>query len=115
MGRALPRLEARHEHDALLAWLLLAVRAADAWARQFDHGHASWDALLHKHVRWLPDDKQSRVDYDGFKADRAALKRVLDAYSAVTPAQFDAFTREQQMAFLINAYNAFTVELILTR
>ena len=34
--------------------------------------------------------------------------------SAVTPAAFGAFTRPQQMAFLINAYNAFTIELVLT-
>jgi hypothetical protein len=31
--------------------------------------------------------------------------------SAVTPAQFKSFTREQQMAFLINAYNGFTLKL----
>ena len=36
-------------------------------------------------------------------------------WSAVTPAQFAALAREQQMAFLINAYNGFTVELILTK
>jgi hypothetical protein len=29
--------------------------------------------------------------------------------------EFDAWPKPQQMAFLINAYNAFTVELILTR
>jgi hypothetical protein len=33
----------------------------------------------------------------------------------VPQVQFDRFTRDQQMAFLINAYNAFTVELILTK
>lgn len=83
-------------------------------AQAFDHGHAAWDALLKKHVRWLPDNKQSRVAYAGMAVDRAALKAVLDGFSAVTPAQFGAFSRPQQMAFLINAYNAFTVELILT-
>ena len=35
--------------------------------------------------------------------------------SAVPPAEFERWSREQQMAFLVNAYNAFTVELILTR
>jgi Protein of unknown function, DUF547 len=95
----------------LLAALLLY---GNAWA-QFDPGHAGWDGLLKKHVRWLPDGKQSRVDYDGFKAERAALKKVLDAMSAVTPAEFERWSRAQQMAFLVNAYNAFTVELILTR
>jgi len=96
-------------------WLMtLWLLCAPAWA-QFDHGYAGWDGLLKKHVRWLPDQKQSRVDYDGFKADRAALKKVLDAMSAVPPAEFERWSREQQMAFLVNAYNAFTVELILTR
>ena len=79
-----------------------------------DHSYAAWDALLRKHVRWLPDNKQSRVDYQGFRADRAALKAVLAEWSGVTPAAFAAFSRGQQQAFLINAYNGFTVELILT-
>lgn len=83
-------------------------------AQAFDHGYAAWDALLKKHVRWLPDGKQSRVAYAGMAADRAALKAVLDGFSAVTPSQFGGFSKAQQMAFLINAYNAFTVELILT-
>jgi hypothetical protein len=96
-----------------LLWLLLLL-CAPAWA-QFDHGYAAWDGLLKKHVRWLPDNKQSRVDYDGFKSDRAALKKVLDAMSTVPQAEFERWSREQQMAFLVNAYNAFTVELILTR
>lgn len=99
----------------LLALILCSLLSAGALAQSFDHGHAAWDGLLKKHVRWLPDGKQSQVDYAGFQADRAALGDVLRSMSAVTPAQFDGFTREQQMAFLINAYNAFTVELILTR
>jgi hypothetical protein len=97
-----------------LVLLFALLLGGHAWA-QFDHGHAGWDALLKKHVRWLPDGKQSRVDYDGFKADRAALKQVLDAMSAVPEAEFERWPREQQMAFLVNAYNAFTVELILMR
>lgn len=102
------------------AWLkaclmaLVVVFALPAFA-QFDHGYAAWDALLKKHVKWLPDGKQSRVDYAGFRADRAELRKVLDAMSAVPKAEFEGWSREQRMAFLINAYNAFTVELILTK
>ena len=81
----------------------------------FDHQYASWNALLKKHVRWLADGKQSRANYKGFAADRAALKTVLDSLSAVSRATFDGWSRPQQMAFLINAYNAFTVEVILTK
>lgn len=92
-----------------------AVAPLGAHAQAFDHGYAAWDALLKKHVRWLPDGKQSRANYKGFAADRAALKTVLDTMSAVPKATFDGWSRPQQMAFLINAYNAFTVELILNK
>jgi len=97
-------------------WLPLAPMLA--WVRvgaqTFDHAYASWDALLQKHVRWQPDQKQSRVAYAGMAADRAALKRVLDGFSALPSATFTDFSRAQQKAFLINAYNAFTIELVLT-
>ena len=88
---------------------LLAAGAALPLAAQaqapFDHGYAAWDALLKKHVRWLPDGKQSRANYKGFAAYRTALKGVLDTLSAVPRASFDGWSRPQQMAFLINAYN----------
>jgi hypothetical protein len=103
----------RRRHLLALAALAVALPAHAQGA--FDHGYAAWNALLKKHVKWLPDGKQSRVDYAAFKADRAALKAVLDAFSAVPKTAFDGWTREQRMAFLINAYNAFTVELILTK
>ena len=96
----------------LACLLLLLSGLAQA---EFDHEHAAWDRLLGKHVQWLPDNKQSRVDYAGFQRDRTALKAVLDALSAVPKPEFHAWSRERRMAFLINAYNAFTVELILTR
>jgi hypothetical protein len=86
-----------------------------AFSQNIDHNYAAWDALLKKHVRWLPDGKQSRANYKGFAADRAELKKVLDGFSAVSAAQFGAFSKDQQQAFLINAYNAFTVEIILSK
>jgi hypothetical protein len=98
----------------LAALASLAASRAPAQSA-FDHDYKAWDALLKKHVRWLPDNKQSRVDYAGFARDRAELKQVLDALSAVPKAAFDAWSKPQRMAFLINAYNAFTVEAILAK
>jgi hypothetical protein len=91
------------------------LTATPAFPQTFDHSYAAWDVLLKKHVKWLPDNKQSRANYKGFAADRAELKKVLESFSAVSAAQFAAFSKEQQMVFLINAYNAFTVEIILTK
>jgi Protein of unknown function, DUF547 len=99
---------------SLLA-LILALFASFTQAQGFDHNYAAWDALVKKHVRWLPDNKQSRADYAGFARERGELKKVLDTLSAVPKAEFDGWSRDQRMAFLINAYNAFTVEVILTK
>jgi len=84
-------------------------------ALALDHTHKAWDDLLKKHVTYVENGNASRVSYAGFMKDRAALKQVLDSYSAVTKAEFDTWTKPQQQAFLINAYNAFTIEKILTR
>ena len=106
----------RHATFFLAAAAAATVLPLGAFAQAaFDHQYAVWNDLVKKHVRWLPDGKQSRVNYKGFAADRAALKSVLDGLSAVPKATFDGWSKPQQMAFLINAYNAFTVELILTK
>ena len=97
---------------AAIAILLLA---ASTLAAALDHSHGAWDALLKKHVRYAPGGNASRVDYAGFAKDRAALKAVLGDYSKVTRPEFDAWSKPQQQAFLYNAYNAFTIEKILTR
>ena len=95
---------------ATLAFLLVALPAA-----ALDHSHKAWDDLLKKHVRYVQGGNASRVDYAGFARDRTQLKAVLDDYQKVTRAEFDGWAKPQQQAFLINAYNAFTVEKILRR
>jgi hypothetical protein len=80
-----------------------------------DHSYVQWDALLRKHVAWNAAGVASTVSYRGFQVERAELKKVLDEFSAVTKAEYDGFRRDEKLAFLINAYNAYTVELILTK
>jgi Protein of unknown function, DUF547 len=94
-----------------LQWFALHVGAQSA----FDHAHAAWDALLRKHVKLINDGRASQVDYKGFVQERAALAAYLQSLSAVTPAQYASWNKPQQYAFLANAYNAFTIEKILTR
>ncbi len=96
----------------LLAMLMFAA-ALPAFA--FDQTHKAWDDLLKKHVRYVQNGNASRVDYAGFAKDRAALKAVLDGYEKVTKAEFDAWSKPQQQAFLVNDYNALTIEKILKR
>lgn len=81
----------------------------------FDHTHKAWDDLLHRNVKYLAGGNASRVDYAAVAKDHAQLKAVLDDYANVTRAQFDSWTKAQQQAFLINDYNALTIEKILRR
>jgi hypothetical protein len=95
--------------------LALAAFAVSLSASAFDHTYKAWDELLKKHVRYVQDGNASRVDYAGLAKDHAQLKAILDEDQKVTRVEFDAWSKPQQQAFLVNAYNAFTVEKILTR
>ena len=62
--------------------------------------------LLAQHVR------KNRVDYEGFKRDEALLDSYLAILSSIDG---DLLSPNERFAFFINAYNAFTIKLILTR
>jgi len=99
----------------LLALLILATAPLGAVFAQFDHSHAAWTALLKRNVVVVDGGKASQARYAGFAQDRAPLKAYLDSLSKVTEEEFNGWSKPQRIAFLINAYNAFTVEKILTR
>ncbi len=62
--------------------------------------------LLGRHI------KKNRVDYDGFKREEARL----DSYLAILSAtEVNRLSHNERFAFYINAYNAFTIKLILTK
>jgi hypothetical protein len=100
--------------DARVRWLFLVVLAAVITAARpapaFDHSHPAWNALLKSHVVLLDGGKASRLKYSAMAQERAALQDYLQGLSRVSEAEFRAWSRPEQMAFLINAYNAHTVE-----
>lgn len=98
---------------ALAAWAAAPRLAAANTA--FDHTHAAWSALLARHVVLLRGGQASQLRYAAVASERSALEHYLGTLSGVGRGEFDRFTKAQQQAFLINAYNAFTVELVLTR
>ena len=94
---------------ARLAAGFLLVLTTQVFA--FDHGR--WDSLLKQNVVVLDGGKASQFRYA--EVDRKALQDYLATLSKVEDKDFRAWSREEQIAFLINSYNAFTVEKILTR
>ena len=104
-----------HRLTGFLVVLAALLAPVAATAQAFDQSHKAWDTLLRKNVVVLEGGKSSQVRYAEFARDRAALKAYLDTLSKVSEAEFNGWSKEQRMAFLINAYNAFTVEKILIR
>ncbi|MBD8524462.1 DUF547 domain-containing protein [Pseudomarimonas arenosa] len=74
--------------------------------------HEQWNDLLERHVQWTDGGHASVVDYGGMRADRARLQAYLDRLSAFPAEHFARLDRLDQLAFLLNAYNAFTVALV---
>ena len=91
------------------------AQPAQAQGGGFDHGHAGWTALLKKHVVLSEGGRASQLRYAGMASDRALLKAYLASLASLSPQAFASLDRAGQMAFLINAYNAATVELVLTK
>ncbi len=68
--------------------------------------HQLWNDLLRSYV-----SSDGRVDYAGMRSEEAKLDKYLAQLKAYPP-QAD-WSKEEEMAFWINAYNAFTIKLIL--
>ncbi len=68
--------------------------------------HEAWDALLKKYV-----SATGKVNYKGLKTDKTKLEEYLKTLSGNAPEE--SWSKADQMAFWINAYNAFTIKLVV--
>lgn len=99
-----------------VAWASsLAGAPVSARTASFDHSHAGFTALLSRHVLWNAAGTATSVDYAALAQDRAALDAYTRAVSAVAVDEFNTWSKAQRVSFLINAYNAFTLQRILSR
>lgn len=81
--------------------------ALAASAQSFDQTYSSFNHLLETHVA------DGRVDYRGLKSDPQPLASYLARAGAVKEPEFNAWNQSEQLAFLINLYNAATLQLII--
>ncbi|QMU28680.1 DUF547 domain-containing protein [Adhaeribacter radiodurans] len=68
--------------------------------------HDAYSVLLQKYV-----STQGKVNYKDFLKDSTALNHYLESLSNNPPAE--TWSRAEQLAYWINAYNGFTLQLIL--
>lgn len=93
--------------------VFMSLSGMNAYGAGFNHDQ--WNSLLKDYVRVLDGGVASQVDYDGMMAHRIELQAYLQDLATVEQEEFDSWAIDHQLAFLINAYNGWTVELILTR
>lgn len=74
----------------------------------FDHDHKQWDEILKKNL-----NSKGFVKYKDIKENKAPLESYLDVLKKVKKAEYSKWTKQEKMTFLINAYNAFTVKVII--
>ena len=96
---------------AIASFSVLSDEAALKKAKRL---HEPFSELLSEHVRTVDKGASTQVDYHGFKQDRERLTQYLNSLAKVEKSTFDGWSKADQLAFLINAYNAYTVDLILT-
>jgi len=90
----------------LALWLAgTCFTAVPGAAQGFDH--AAFDTVLSRFVR------DGRVDYAALAVGRETLDAYLEQVAAVELAAFAAWSEDDQIAYLINAYNAYTLETVV--
>lgn len=86
----------------------LAPMTAHAACTTVDPAHAAWTSILSGRVA------DGQVDYGAIqREDRAQLDRYLATLSGTCAEDYERWSRAAKIAFWINAYNAFTLKLVL--
>ena len=87
--------------------ILLIMCSSELSANGDVNLHAEWDFILKKYVL------EGKVNYNKIISTPADLKRLNDYLTTLGNAEVSLLARDERLAFWINAYNAFTVKLIL--
>ena len=92
------------KYISLLSTIFFLILSVVTKAQNIDH--SKWNTLLQTHVS---DD--GNVDYNGFKNNEEQLDDYLEYLSENKPKA--SSTKNEKLAYWINAYNALTVDLII--
>jgi hypothetical protein len=91
-----------------MAFCVLVGLAGTA-AAAFDDDMDLWAKILEEHTRSVDDLAGTRVDYAALR-DSADLRVLVASLERSDPQQLR--TREEKIAFWINAYNIFAIDLV---
>ncbi|MDH5559756.1 MAG: DUF547 domain-containing protein [Deltaproteobacteria bacterium] len=95
---------------ALVFVLSLFQGAFPNKALGFDHRHLAFNEILKRSV--FEEENTSWVHYQRLKEEPVSLEAYLSSLENVSLKEFEGFPKNEQIAFLINAYNAYTLKRI---
>lgn len=96
----------------LLRLFFVGLLMNSAIAQAFDHQHHMFTQVLSDVVKLSPNKRQTRVDYAQLNKQPNKLNEYLATLSLVTLSDYQSWKNDEQLSFLINAYNGFTLQLI---
>jgi hypothetical protein len=76
---------------------------------EFHHSHTEFNLILEKHVT------NGWVDYRGILSESDMFYRYINSLGAVNAETLASWSRDQEFAYWINAYNAFTIQAIIEK
>ncbi|WP_419168254.1 DUF547 domain-containing protein [Halobacteriovorax sp.] len=77
----------------------------------FKHSHEKWNQVLKQYTD--KKDNQVYFNYKELNKNQKLLNAYLLSLESITQDEFDLFTQDQKIAFWINAYNAYTIKVVL--
>ena len=90
----------------LLILIFITFLAVLQSAKAQTVNYNSWNSFLQKHV-----NNYGEINYKAITLDKQLLQTVLDEFSKNQPD--NSWTKNETLAYWINAYNAFTIKLII--
>jgi len=87
--------------------VLLLLLLAGSIVVGFDHRYPMYSKLLALYV------ENGSVHYDKLKTDTDIIRTVRREFSAADKAVFEKFTEKERIAYLVNLYNFYTIDLIV--
>jgi len=91
---------------AYILIVVLAILAVSLPTKAQNLNYHAYNKLLQKHVNSFGE-----VNYQAIKADPQLLQASLEGFTKTQPNKF--WSQEERLAYWINAYNAFTIKLII--
>ena len=92
---------------------LLPMWDASDESNQEDFDHSAWDELLKTHLDTIHESGINLFDYAGLRASAADMERLKNYLLSQTALDPRTRSRDVQMAYWINLYNALTVWVVV--